>query len=41
MQSVVDADRDLSQCPQLEERLQSQDTIGWGDLVAAIRRILA
>ena len=30
-----------SQLPQLEERLQSRSAIGWGDLVAAIRRILA
>ena len=41
IQCVMIALQDSSQLPQLEERLQSRSAIGWGDLVAAIRRILA
>ena len=41
IQSVMIALQDSSQLPQLEEQLQSRSAIGWGDLVAAIRRILA
>ena len=33
--------KDSSQLPQLEEQLQSRSANGWGDLVAAIRQILA
>jgi len=40
IQSVIIALQDSGQLPQLEERLQSRSAIGWGDLVAAIRRIL-
>ena len=41
IQCVMIALQDSGQLPQLEERLQSRSAIGWGDLVAAIRRILA
>ena len=41
IQCVMIALQDSSQLPQLEEQLQSRSAIGWGDLVAAIRRILA
>ena len=33
--------KDSSQLPQLEEQLQFRSANGWGDLVAAIRQILA
>ena len=41
IQCVMIALQDSSQLPQLEEQLQSRSANGWGDLVAAIRRILA
>jgi tetratricopeptide (TPR) repeat protein len=42
MQAVVAAIQDGSQLPELEERLQSYlRAKGWGDLVAALRRLLA
>ena len=41
IQCVMIALQDSGQLPQLEERLQSHSANGWGDLVAAIRRVLA
>ncbi len=41
MQAVVAAIQDPSQLPELEEHLQSRSADGWGDLVAALRRLLA
>ena len=41
IQCVMIALQDSSQLPQLEEQLQSRSANRWGDLVAAIQRILA